>query len=177
VATPDLPCDQVGLNQLDYASVVGPEPDAIVVGHSLAGQTIPHVKARTHVYLAAILPVENVYADAFTDRFGGMMRDELDRSYWPDADVTHEKLYPDCTREQSDWAFAQLRPQTRVTALVAPFGSGDVVIATMRDAVVDPEWQVRTAREHGARAIEIDAGHSPFLTHPDELAATLSSLA
>ena len=51
VAAPDLPCEDVGLTPLDYAREVGPQPDAIVVGHSLAGFTIPYIEARTRVYL------------------------------------------------------------------------------------------------------------------------------
>ena len=61
--------------------------------------------------------------------------------------------------------------------MLAPFGKGDVVIATLRDAAVDPGWQIRTASTHGARVIELDSGHSPFLTQPDVLADVLSSLA
>ena len=55
-------------------------------------------------------------------------------------------MYPDCTRERSDWAFAQLRPQARIAGEAAPFGEGDVVIATLRDAAIDPDWQIATAR-------------------------------
>ena len=86
-------------------------------------------------------------------------------------------MYPDCSRAQSDWAFAQLRRQAPLDAVTAPFGAGDVVIATLQDAAVDPGWQIRTARAHGARVIELDAGHSPFFTQPAELADVLSSLA
>ena len=57
------------------------------------------------------------------------------------------------------------------------FGPGDVVIATLRDAAVNAEWQIQTALSHGARVIELDSGHSPFLTQPDELAEILSALA
>lgn len=57
-----------------------------------------------------------------------------------------------------------------------PFGVGDVVIATLHDAAVEPDWQIRTARTHRARVIELDSGHSPFLTQPAELASILSSL-
>jgi len=59
----------------------------------------------------------------------------------------------------------------------ASFGEGDVVIATLRDAAIDPAWQLRTARAYGARVIELDSGHSPFLTQPDELADVLDALA
>jgi hypothetical protein len=104
------------------------------------------------------------------------VRDTLDRSYWPDADTAAARMYPDCSRTQSDWAFAQLRRQARLEPAPAPFGEGDVVIATLRDAAVDPGWQIRTAHTHGARVIELDSGHSPFFTQPDELAEMLSSL-
>jgi predicted alpha/beta hydrolase family esterase len=173
----DLPCDELGLTQHDYAAIVGPRPGSIVVGHSLGGQTIPLVEARTRVYLAAILPVENVYEESFAEGFGGYVRDELGRSYWPDADTCAAGMYPDCTREVSDRAFARLRPQAPFDSIVAPFGRGDVVLATRRDRAVDFDWQVRTAKAHGARVIELDAGHSPFLTQPEELADVLASLA
>ena len=177
VAAPDLPCEEVGLTPLDYARLVGPQPDAIVVGHSLGGLTVAQIESRTRVYLGAILPVENVYDEAFAEGFGGFVRDARGRSYWPDADTTAARMYPDCSRTQSDWAFAQLRRQAPVDAVTAPFGSGDVVIALLEDAAVDAEWQIRTAQAHGARVIELDAGHSPFFTQPDELADVLSSLA
>jgi pimeloyl-ACP methyl ester carboxylesterase len=177
VATPDLPCEQVGLTQVDYARLVGPQPDAVVVGHSLGGLTIGQMEARTRVYLGALAPVENLYAEAFVDGFGGFVRDEQGRSYWPDAETAARGMYPDCSRDQSDWAFAQLRRQAPLDAMIGPFGAGDVVIATLRDAAVDAGWQIRTARVHGAELIELDAGHSPFFTQPGELADVLSSLA
>lgn len=173
----DLPCDRVGLTQLDYATLVGPRPEAIVVGHSLGGQSIPHVAARLRVYLGAVLPVERPSPECFAPDFGGALRDNLDRSYWPDPDTCAAKLYPDCTRERSDWAFARLRPQAPISFAPAPFGADDVVIATMRDAAIAPAWQVRTAGAHGARVVELDAGHSPFFTQPGELAELLSELA
>jgi len=172
----DLPCDRVGLTQLDYAAVVGPRPESIVVGHSLGGQTIPHVEARLRVYLAALLPVEDT-SECFAPGFSGTLRDELDRSYWPDADTCATKMYPDCSRERSDRAFERLRRQARIATAAAPFGPDDVVVATLRDAAIDPAWQVRTAQTHGARILELDTGHSPFFTHPAVLAELLSSLA
>ena len=176
--TPDLPCEEVGLTPLDYARAVGPQPDAIVVGHSLGGFTIPHIEASARVYLAALPPLTRREIDAsFVKGFGGTVRDARDRSYWPDADTAAARLYPDCSRTQSDWAFPQLRRQARLEPMPAPFGRADVVIVTLQDAAVDPDWQLRTARTHGAGVIELDSGHSPFFTQPDELADALSSLA
>jgi pimeloyl-ACP methyl ester carboxylesterase len=173
----DLPCEEVGLTPLDYAHVVGPQPDAIVVGHSLAGFTIPYIDARVRVYLAALPPLERpLINEAFVDTFGGTVSDHAGRSYWPDPVTAALRMYPDCTRSQSDWAFPQLRPQAHLEPIPAAFGAGDIVIATLRDAAIDPGWQIHTARNHGARVIELDSGHSPFLTQPNELAEILSSI-
>jgi pimeloyl-ACP methyl ester carboxylesterase len=114
--------------------------------------------------------------EAFVESFGGAVRDSSGRSYWPDAETAAVRMYPDCSRSQSDWAFPQLRRQARLEPIPAPFGEGDVVIATLRDAAVNADWQIRTARTHGARLIELDSGHSPFFTQPAELADILSSL-
>jgi pimeloyl-ACP methyl ester carboxylesterase len=173
---PDLPCDDASQDQNDYAALLGDCSDAVVVGHSLGGLTIALVEAAVHVYLAALLPVEKVLAGAFADGFGGFVRDDQNRSYWPDADTTAERMYPDCTRARSDWAYSQLRPQSRIEPIVRAFEPGDVMIATTRDAAIDPAWQVRTAHAYGLRVIELEAGHSPFFTQPAELADALSSV-
>ena len=148
---PDLPCEDASQTQLDYAALLGDCRDAVVVGHSLGAQTIAHVDAARHVYLAALLPVESVFEHAFVAGFGGFVRDDADRSYWPDAATAARGMYPDCTREQSDWAFAQLLHQARITPLARPFRPDDVVIATARDAALDFGWQKQTAKEHPSR--------------------------
>ena len=48
------------------------------------------------------------------------VRDSSDRSYWPDADTAATRMYPDCSRTQSDWAFAQLRRKHRELPAGAP---------------------------------------------------------
>jgi pimeloyl-ACP methyl ester carboxylesterase len=177
VETPHLPCDEPGLSVEDCVAFVGSHPDAIVVGHSLGAQIVALVDAGTRVYLGGLLPTGHVASQAFHPRFGGFLRDELDRSYWPDADTCAACMYPDCTRAQSDAAFVQLRRQSRLEPVAAGLDQRDVVLATMRDLAIDPAWQVRTARAAGARLVEIETGHSPFLTHPGELADVLDGLA
>jgi Alpha/beta hydrolase family len=177
VEAPDLPCDRVGLTQLDYARGLGDQTDAVVVGHSLAGLTIPFVEARVRVYLGALLPVERLWDEAFAKGFGGTERDEAGRSFWPDPDTAFARLYPDCTRAQSDAAFARLRPQAPIEPILRAGSDRDVVIATLRDAAIDPAWQVRAGTAYAGRVLTIEAGHSPFFTQPAELAALLESVA
>jgi hypothetical protein len=168
---PDLPCEDVSKTQFDCAALLGNCRDAVVVGHSLGAQTIVHVDAARHVYLAALLPVENVFDHAFVYGFGGFVRDAADRSYWPDAATAARGMYPDCTREQSDWAFAQLRHQAPHYAAGAAVHAGRRGDTAARDAVLDFGWQVQTAKEHRLQVVELDAGHSPFITQPVELAS------
>jgi pimeloyl-ACP methyl ester carboxylesterase len=170
VEAPDLPCDDVSQTAEDYARVLGDTTGAVVVAHSLGGLTASLVDAAAHVYVAGLLPVADVYAEALDPRFTGTLRDEHDRSYWPDLATAERYLFPDCTRERAEWAFPQLRRQARVEA-VSGQASGTYV-ACLRDAAVRPDWQ-RASSELGLEVVELDAGHFPMLTHPRELAEIL----
>ena len=64
----------------------------------------------------------------------------------------------------------------RSTPVAGPFGRGDVVIATLRDAAIDADWQIRTARAHGARVIELDCGPLA-VPHPARRAGRPAQLA
>jgi pimeloyl-ACP methyl ester carboxylesterase len=173
VATPDLPCDDVEARVEEYASVVPPAD--VVVGHSLGGLTIPLVPAQLRVYLCALVPGEGL-DDTFVPGFGDTrIRDELGRSYYPDPDdAARELQYP-----PEMFALARLlRRQAAVSPERAPETVAPealcVYVVCARDAAIRPDWQRRVARERlGVEPVELDAGHSPMLTHPSELAALL----
>ncbi len=177
VWAPDLPCDEPGLTVRDYAAVVGPQEDAVVVGHSLGGLTIPFVGGRVTVFMAALVPVENVYS-GLAPELTGTKRDVLDRSFWPDPETAHAFLFPDLDGDDARWAFNRLRPQARIEPVLELPSGRRASIVTTADRAVRPEWQSQVAREVlGVEPLELDAGHSPFLTHPRELADLLESLA
>ncbi len=178
VSMPELPCDRPGSTVHDYAAAVGADGDAVVVGHSLGGLTIPFVPGRLTVFLAALVPTEDVWESFAHPDFGGMVRDELDRSYWPDEETARTRLYPDCDPGDARWAFERLRPQARLERVVAVPRGPRASIVTLRDAAVLPAWQGAVAREVlGVEPIELDAGHFPMITHPAELAGILGTLA
>ena len=162
VHAPDLPCEDVAAGVEEYAAAV-PAAD-VVVGYSLGGFTIPFVEAETHVFLTALLAGtggEGVFVDGFGD---ARVRDELGRSYYPHAaDAARELQYPD----------AELATRLRRQA---PLGSDELVparslyVVCTRDAAVEPDWQRRATAAVGADIVELDAGHSPMLTHARELA-------
>jgi pimeloyl-ACP methyl ester carboxylesterase len=188
----DLPSEDPSLGSADYAAVVtraldGAADDVVVVGHSLAGLAIPLVArarpVRRLVFLCALLPEighslreqEGVFVEGFG---AALVRDELDRSYWPEG-TAEQGLYPECEPETAAWAAVRLRRQSHLpsleTALLETWPAVEsTYVLGARDRCVDPGWSRRAARERlGVEPIELEAGHSPFLTCPRELASLL----
>jgi len=127
----DLPCDDVSSGSKEYAQVVCDafDEEAVLVGHSLGGLTIPLVATarpvRKLVFLGALLPEPGV---AFVDQLPGkppasaegfgrdIARDDEGRSYWPEG-TARAGMYPDCDEESAAWAIPQLRPQARAPSV------------------------------------------------------------
>jgi pimeloyl-ACP methyl ester carboxylesterase len=190
VLAPDLPCEEVGAGVAEYAAVVADVmdrvSDAVVVGHSLGGMTIPLVPARALVYLTAYVPqpgrsLSERGPEAFDPEFGAsIVRDELDRSHWPDLDAAVRDLqYP----PRAAALAARLRRQApKPSREPSPISAlPDVPCAYIlctRDRAIPPRYQRQMAREElHVEPIELDSGHAPMLSCPGELAETLHRLA
>jgi pimeloyl-ACP methyl ester carboxylesterase len=190
VVAPDLPCEDVEAGVAEYARIVGDAlhgvRDAIVVGHSLGGLTVPLVPARMHVYVCAYVPqpgraLADRGPEAFAPGFGDSReRDELDRSWWPDRDAAaHDLQYP------AEFAAltAKLRrqaptPSREPTPLTRLPDTARAYVSCTSDHAVPPEWQRQAARDElGVEPIMLDSGHSPMLSCPRELADALDRLA
>ena len=194
---PDLPCDDVTAGFEDYAEVVvaalkGAGEDVVVVGHSLAGQTIPLVAARRPVsrlvYLCALLPA---VGRSFADQFGlgeamldggyaaGLARDDQGRSAWVDERLARHHFYADCDEADAHAAFVRLRPQaaehyadTYPLDTLTPAPASYVVCT--EDRMVLPDWSRSAARARlGVEPVELPGSHSPFLSRPSDLADVL----
>jgi hypothetical protein len=104
----------------------------------------------------------------FVPGFGDTRRrDELGRSYYPDwRDGARELQYPDAHVQLAQL----LRRQARIDDPGGSVSEGIYVVCTL-DACVSPSWQ----RDIAARLtrVDLDAGHSPMLTHARELAELL----
>jgi pimeloyl-ACP methyl ester carboxylesterase len=190
VVAPDLPCEDVDSGPSDYARVVvdalEDERDAIVVGHSLGGVTIALVPARMHVYLSALVPQPGraprdrgpeALAPGFAD---AALRDELDRSYWPDLTAAARDLqYPAGSEALAGRLRRQARkPSTERCPLAALPETARAVIVCKNDCAVPPDFQRRVAREElQVEPIELESGHSPMLSCPVALAEILDHLA
>lgn len=200
----DLPAGELGAERytdrvLKTLGPLDPDERVVLVGHSLAGLTVPVVAQRLGpervaaiVLLAALLPRPGMsFADvARADRrimaegFGqGMVRHEDGTTSWP-PEAAESGLYRGVAAEVSPElvvdAVARLRPQAwavrrEVTPLVAWPAVRTVVLVCADDRVVDPGGQRRHARElPGAELVELPGGHFPMLTRPAELAGVIA---
>jgi hypothetical protein len=180
-AAMDLPCDDPEAGSARYAEVVAEAirdvgDDVIVVGHSLAGLTVPLVAAARRVvrmvFLNAFIPIPG---RPFSDQFGeeGIFP-PTPESTWP---ITREDglmtwppervapvLYRDCPADRASWATARLRPQSRTPhSEVCPLIEWPQVpssyVLSREDGAVGPDWSRRAARERlGVTASELPGG-------------------
>jgi pimeloyl-ACP methyl ester carboxylesterase len=198
--TVDLPISDPGLGAAEYADVVaGAMPDAadpVVVGHSMAGLVLPLVAdrrpVRRLVFIAAFLPRAGMSAN------DQRRAEPIDGTYVPTAvdwvdlgdnvwavgpETARELFFNDLEPDLARWAVARLRPQAyRVFEEPSPLGAWPDVpssyIVCRSDRSVSPDWARHAALDRlGVEPVEIDGGHSPFLTRPVELARIVSGLA
>jgi pimeloyl-ACP methyl ester carboxylesterase len=174
VHAPDLPCEDLAAGVEEYVATV-PAAD-VVVGYSLGGLTIPYVEAETHVFLTALVAdALGSWEDTFVPGFGeARVRDELGRSYYPDLDDAVRELQ--IPPEQASLA-VKLRRQAPYDAPAA-YVDRPAYIVCAKDAVIRPDWQRHAARDVlGVEPVELEAGHSPMLECPRELADLLDQAA
>ena len=186
----------------DYAAVVvdalaGAGDDVVVVGHSLAGQTIPLVAARrpvrSLVFLCALIAqpgasfVDQLRADAdmFVPGYEAGLAPAGERPLraWADYDIARATMFGDCAEADARAAFARLRPQAS-TPYFAPCSLTSfpavpaTYVLTAEDRIVNPAWSRRAAAERlGVRPIELPGGHSPQIAQPEAVANILAAQA
>jgi pimeloyl-ACP methyl ester carboxylesterase len=193
----DLPIEDRTASFSDYAEAVGAAlrdtSDVVLVGHSMAGITIPLVAlsrpVRLLVFLCALFPDragDSAEGGPQTnpDRaFDALVRHEDGSHAWPSADAAARTLYQDCRPELVASAFARLRRQQ--TALWDSWGPlerwPDVPSASIHcqdDRAINPAWSSWVARNRlGVESVQLPGGHSPMLARPAALADALVAAA
>ena len=182
VVAVDLPCEDDGAGFEQYADTVveaiGPDRDEVaVVGHSLGGYTATLVADRVGAELLVLVT-------AMVPRPG-----ETPMEFWANTghrfgtDDEIETYLADATPEQAERALALGRDQSG-TPMGEPFpleAWPDVptrYLACTRDNFNPAGWTRAMVRDRlGIEADEIDAGHCPYITRPDELAQRLHDYA
>ena len=199
----DLPGEDPAATFSDYAGLVvaeleGEDEEIVLVGHSLAGLTVPIAAAslpvRRLVFLCALIAspgrsfseqaeaepdmLLTGYQAGLAELHGGSHRE------WVDFDIARKSLYVDCDEAAAEAAYRRLRPQA-----LAPYREPcpldalpDVECAYVlgsADRLVNPEWSRRAAPERlGIQPVELaGSSHSPFLSRPGELARILHGYA
>ena len=175
---------------------------SVLAGHSLGGISISRTaelrpdKVSVLVYLTAVLLQDGAtFMSAVSDEPYDERRALETRPSWNLAgdgshvvykpELAQHRFYNDCTPEDVEWAKSKLVPQP-VGPLVSPmritngnFGRVPrVYIECALDNAVAPEFarEMYTALPC-AEVIEMQTGHSPFLSAPEELTRHLEGLA
>jgi pimeloyl-ACP methyl ester carboxylesterase len=200
VITMDLPISDPTLGAADYARTVedalDPDSEPMLVGHSMSGLVIPLVAARRPVrklvFLAAFLPSPGRSANdqRATEPVDARVPPKIvewtdlgDDVWMVGPNSATELFFHDAPPAVARWAAQRLRPQAyRVMSEITPLTAWPDVesqsIVCRDDRAVNPAWVRAVASERlGREAIEMEGGHSPFLTRPAELAQVLNGLA
>ncbi len=190
----DLPCDDPDAGAERYVDeiihAIPKQAGAVVmVGHSLAGLSIPIAASRTRtamtVYLCGMLPVPGLSFDAqHADMSTGFEPSQPAIEHpdgsatWPEQGAI-EAYFHDCAPDVALAAARRLRRQYwKVTQEVTPLREWPAVptayIFCTEDRMVSRDYTLGAARRQlGVDPIELPGGHSPFLSRPRELAQAL----
>ncbi|MHB8512353.1 MAG: alpha/beta fold hydrolase [Actinomycetota bacterium] len=197
VVAPDLPITSASAGAKDYASVivnaVGRADDVVVVGHSMGGLSAPIAawmipSARALVYLSALVATPGRSFDDSMDPDYPLREPQASPRANSDGSASShpahacEMWYHDCGWENARWACSLLRPQhwlasQEVTPLEQHPTMPTTFIVASNDRAINPIAMRRIARERlSADIIEIESGHSSFISKPKELAEILSKI-
>lgn len=196
VVTPELPFEDAQAGALTWANTVIREMDAagagaeiILVGHSMAGLTLPVVatlrRVTRMIFLGAVVPVPGrSFIDAIADEPRALIFPrELGESDATALGASWESaragFYHDCSEPVARQAYSRLRPMSLVANTERcpvdqwPDVPSSYIVMT-EDHAVDPQWSRWVARGRlGADLHELPGSHSPFLSRPSELASLL----
>jgi pimeloyl-ACP methyl ester carboxylesterase len=202
VVAMDLPCEDASAGFETYAEVVCSaldrcNHDVVLVGHSLAANTIPLVAARRPVrhlvYVAGLMPeIGRSIGDQLQDDVDMMVPgwdaglsepDVHSRTSWIDFECARGRFLADCDEATVEASFNRLRAQANYPMALAfslpefPAISCTSVVYS-DDQVINPDWSKRVARDmFAADLVELPGGHCSFFSQPSPLADVLLGVA
>jgi pimeloyl-ACP methyl ester carboxylesterase len=150
--------------------------EVVLVGHSLAGSTLPGVigrlgdRVRHAVFVACTVPED-----------GRSSFDTLDAdTQTGDVDFRHA-FGNDLDDDQWAWCESRMVPEAMGLVIEPVYlrslhasHAGFTWIRTLQDAIVDPDEQLRFAHNvPGCQVVDLDAGHMCMISQPAALAEAL----
>lgn len=197
----DSPADLGAITTNDWAdavikSIEAMEGDVVLVGHSLAGITMPRVADRVSSRLAHLVwiscsvpPEGKATLDVLTPEIRAIAsanRDSPEGSKLPE-EVARKMFCSDMNEEQARFVLDRLVPEawgpmlepTRLAGL--SHGVPSTYVRLLQDVTVTPDLQDRmiaTLRGCGpCDVVEIDSGHNVMVSQPEALARVLNEIA
>ena len=168
----------------------------LLVGHSYGGMVITdaggHPAVSALAYVCAFMPVaEQSAMDAFSAQGpeGAPASELLGCTRFTDdgSDIVLagagvvSALYRDCDPALQRWATERLDHQptaslAQASRHLAWTSKPTTYVVCTEDRAI-PVWQQQQMAQKAGRVVQLAAGHSPFLSMPDELAAVLAAAA
>jgi pimeloyl-ACP methyl ester carboxylesterase len=194
----DRPGDLSTIHVADFVDAVVDElesrdlHDVVLVGHSLAGLTIPQVAGRVPDRIRAL-----VFVSCTVPRDGQTTYDTLDPEIQAlsdgapseqvgalDPEIATAVFYNDVTDPAVlEWGLSLLLPEATATITdpmvlsTMPRDLRRVWIRLTNDVIVAPEKQDRYVENlGGCEVLELDAGHMAMISRPQDLAALLTTI-
>jgi pimeloyl-ACP methyl ester carboxylesterase len=183
----DLPADDASAGLWDYADAVvdavGDRSNLVVVAHSFGGFTGPLVCARVPVraliMVTAMIPAPG---EPPADWWTNTGHTEARRTVGRDDEGDLETYYHDVPRELATEALRRARNHPSDHAYHEPWPLDawpDVptrFLLCKKDRFFPAEWMRGLVRDRlGITPDEIESGHCPMLSHPEELADRLET--
>jgi len=177
----EKPLEEICLD--DYADDVVREiegrdlTEVVLVGHSLAGITLPPAAHRLAGRLRRV-----VYLSTTNPQVGQSVEDRMRDPLSPiSREVDFETMFcNDLDEKTSTWLLSRLGPEPagpmaeKVAVATGPPGVPSTYILLEKDEALPPAYQREQARAAQVdEIVTLDAGHSAFASRPQELAELL----
>lgn len=180
----DLPQDEIAISHYVDSVVDDIEAaaltDVVLVGHSLAGISIPLVAARLSNRISRL-----VYLSTTNPAIGCCVNDSMAHPLSPISrgiDLT-QAFCSDLDEETADWLVGNLGPQPPgvlsqpVERVAGPREIPSTYVLLEKDEVLPPDLQLEQAETLGVdEIVRFEAGHSAFASRPADLAGLFLSL-
>ena len=158
--------------------------EPVAVGHSYGGSVITGLqRVRRLVDVAAFVPAAGE-SGALLGGPGAPINSALqhndDGSTSIQPELAREVLYADCTKADASWATRLLVPQQPghgrgIPERTAWQNLGSTYVLCEDDKALEPGLQERMASRCTTK-ISIEAGHSPFISRPADIARVITSV-